>query len=71
MRPEKMPGYCAPRVWSELTTETTTISTNLAMGESVDQFFAPLLASLVINWSGVHKFCFETVHILTGLLTEA
>ena len=71
MRPENMPGYCAPRVRSELTTETTTISTCLALGETVDQFIAPFLTSVMINGSGGHKFCLQMVPILTGFLTEA
>ena len=66
-----MPGYRAPCVHSELTTETTTISTCLALGETVDQFIAPFLTSVMINGSGGHKFCLQTVPILTGFLTEA
>ena len=71
MRPEKMPGYCATRVHSELTTKTNTISTNLVLGEPVDQFISPLLTSVMINGPRGHKFYLQTVPILTGLLTEA
>ena len=66
-----MPGYRAPCVHSELTTETTTISANLVLGEPVDQFIYPLLTYSMINVSGGHEFCLQTVPILTGLLTEA
>ena len=70
MQPENMPGYHAPCVLSEFTTEATTISTNLKLGESVDQIIAPLLTSVMINVSGGHKFCLQTVPILTGFLSE-
>ena len=68
---ENMPVYRANHVRSELTTETRTISANLALGDPVDQFIAPLLTSVMINGSGGHKFCIQTVLILTGFLTEA
>ena len=66
-----MPGYCAPSVRSEFTTDTTTISANLALGKPVDQFIAPLIMYVMINGSGVHKLCLQTVPILNGFLTEA
>ena len=71
MRSENMPGYHAPRVRSELTTEVTTISANLASGEPVDQIISPLLTSVMINVFGGHKFFLQTVPILTGFLFEA
>ena len=66
-----MPGYRSPRVSSELTNNTTTISAILALGDPVDQFIYPLLTYVMINGSGGHKFCLQTVPILTGFLTEA
>ena len=71
MQPENMTGYCAPRVRSELTTEATTISANLALSEPVDQFIAPLLTSVMIDGSGGHELCLQTVPIIDGFLTEA
>ena len=56
---------------SKLTTDATTISAYLVLGEPVDQFIAPFLTSFMINGSGGHKFCLQTVPILTGFLTEA
>ena len=41
------------------------------MGEPVDQFIDPLLTSVMINGSGGHKLCLQTLPILTGFLTEA
>ena len=66
-----MPGYSDPRVRFELTTDTTTISANLELGDPADQFIAPFLTSVMINGSGSHKLCLQTVPILTGFLTEA
>ena len=42
MQPESMPGYRAPRVRSELTTDTTTISANLALSEQPKLRHVPL-----------------------------
>ena len=70
MRPENTPRPPAPRMHSKLTTETTTISANLELGEPVNQFIAPLFTSVMINESGGHKFCLQTVPIITGFLTE-
>ena len=69
--PENMPGYRAPCVLSELTNEATTISANLKLGESVDQFIAPLLRSVMIYGSGGHELFLQTVPILAGFFTEA
>ena len=66
-----MPDYRDPRVHSELTTEAATISANLYLGETVDQFIATLLTSIMINGSVGHKLCLQTLPILTGFLTEA
>ena len=71
MQPENMTGYCAPRVRSELTTEATTISANLALSEPVDQFIAPLLTSVMIDVSGGQKFFLQTVPIIDGFFTKA
>ena len=71
MQIENMPGYCAARVRSELTTEATNISANLALGEPFQQFISPLLTSVTIDGSGSHELCLQTVHIITCLLTEA
>ena len=70
MRTENMPGYCDPHVRSELTTEATNISANLALSETVDQCISPLLTSVMIKVSGDHKLCLQAVPILTGFLTE-
>ena len=71
MLPENMSGYCAPCVRSELTTEVTTISANLALGDPVEQFITLLLTSVMIYGSGGHEFCLQTVPIITGFLTES
>ena len=70
MQPENIPSYCAPCVCSELTTDATTVSTNMTLGDPVDQFISTLLTSVMINVSGIHKFCLRTVPILTGFLTD-
>ena len=66
-----MHGYQAPRVRSELTTDTTTISASLALGEPVDQFIAPLLTTVMINGYGGHELFLQLVPIITGFLIEA
>ena len=66
-----MPGYRAPRLHPEMTTKTTTISANLELDETADQFISPLLMSVMVNGFRGHKFCLQMVHILTGFLTEA
>ena len=70
MRPDNMPGYCDTLVSSELTTEASTISSNLALGEPFEQLIAPLLKLVMMDGSGGHEFCLQTVLILTGFLTE-
>ena len=71
MQPENIPGYCAPCVRSELTTEAITISANLALSEPFDQFIAPLLTSVMIDVSGGQKFFLQTVPIIDGFFTKA
>ena len=54
MRPENMPGYRAPRIKTHLPQQ--------------DNAAATLLSSIMLDDSGGHQFCLQTVPLLTGYL---
>ena len=69
MQPENMPGYRAPRVCTDLPPHDPAVPLTSDASGSVNPAIAPLLTPIMMDGSGVHEFCLQTVPILTGHLS--
>lgn len=72
VRPENMPGFRGPRIASQPSPAApVNVATISHLANSVqDPHIVPILHSIVLNESGGHAHCLETVPVVFGFLTQ-